>query len=97
MGDTFAQFEERDGVRLTWNVWPNSKLEATRCVIPFAALYTPTKRLAHMPVRQARSRQRLHACLRSSSSGLQHQRPGLSASVGRGSTAEGQGSSSPVG
>lgn len=47
----FAQLEEIDGVRLSWNIWPNSKLEATKCVIPFGALYTPNKRLPNMPVR----------------------------------------------
>ena len=51
MATDFAQLEEVDGVRLTWNIWPNSKLEATKCVIPFAALYTPNKRLPNMPVR----------------------------------------------
>eukprot|EP00879_Flechtneria_rotunda_P000388 GHRR01000481.1.p1 GENE.GHRR01000481.1~~GHRR01000481.1.p1 ORF type:complete len:762 (+),score=240.68 GHRR01000481.1:2399-4684(+) len=44
------QPEESDGIRLTWNLWPNSKLEATKCVIPFAAVYTPNKRLPNMPV-----------------------------------------------
>jgi hypothetical protein len=44
------QPEETDGVRLTFNIWPNSKLEATKCVVPFAALYTPNKRLPNMPV-----------------------------------------------
>eukprot|EP00775_Hariotina_reticulata_P005919 gene5919-6159_t len=42
--------EETDGIRLTWNLWPNSKLEATKCVIPFAAMYTPNKSLPNMPV-----------------------------------------------
>ncbi|CAI5469938.1 unnamed protein product [Closterium sp. Yama58-4] len=46
----FADLEAVDGVRLTWNVWPNSKVEATKCVVPFAALYTPVKRLPDMPV-----------------------------------------------
>lgn len=46
----FNQPEETDGVRLTWNMWPNSKLEATKCVIPFAAVYTPSKHLPSMPV-----------------------------------------------
>lgn len=46
----FAQPEENDGIRLTWNIWPNSRLEATKCVIPFAALYSPSKRLPSMPV-----------------------------------------------
>lgn len=46
----FAALEEADGVRLTWNIWPNSRLEATKCVIPFAALYTPNRKLPNMPV-----------------------------------------------
>lgn len=46
----FAALEEVDGIRMTWNVWPNSKLEATKCVIPFATLYTPNRRLPGMPV-----------------------------------------------
>ena len=48
----FAELEEADGVRLAWNVWPNSRLEAAKCVVPFAALYTPAKPLASMPVRR---------------------------------------------
>ncbi len=48
----FAQLEDIDGVRLTWNIWPNSKLEATKCVIPFAAVYTPNKQIPTMPVRE---------------------------------------------
>ncbi|GBF99075.1 hypothetical protein Rsub_11846 [Raphidocelis subcapitata] len=46
----FNAVEETDALRLTWNLWPNSKIEATRCVIPFAAIYTPNKRLPNMPV-----------------------------------------------
>ncbi|MEW5313173.1 MAG: hypothetical protein WDW38_004762 [Sanguina aurantia] len=46
----FGQLEDNDGVRLSWNIWPNSKLEATKCVIPFAAVYTPNKRLPSMTV-----------------------------------------------
>jgi hypothetical protein len=38
-------------VRLSWNVWPNSRLEATKCVVPFGALYTPLKALANLQVR----------------------------------------------
>ena len=29
------------GVRLSWNVWPSSRIEATRTVVPISALYTP--------------------------------------------------------
>lgn len=37
------QNEERDGVRFTWNVWPSSRLEATRLVVPVGCLYQPLK------------------------------------------------------
>ena len=37
-------------MRLTWNVWPNSRIEATKCVIPFASMYTPCKRLQNLMV-----------------------------------------------
>ena len=32
------------------NVWPNSKIEATKCVVPFGAVVTPRKPLPEMPV-----------------------------------------------
>ncbi|RYE99643.1 MAG: hypothetical protein EOO41_00770 [Methanobacteriota archaeon] len=35
----FHSVEDRDGLRFTWNEWPVSKLEASRAVIPLAALY----------------------------------------------------------
>jgi protein transport protein SEC23 len=37
--------EETMGVRLSFHCWPSSRLEATRCVAPFGALYTPLKKL----------------------------------------------------
>lgn len=47
MMSTFDEFiqqnEDRDGVRFTWNVWPSSRLEATRLVVPIAVLYQPLK------------------------------------------------------
>ncbi|MCL7029783.1 hypothetical protein MKW94_004214 [Papaver nudicaule] len=30
-----------DGVRMSWNVWPRSKVEASKCVIPIAASISP--------------------------------------------------------
>ena len=45
--DYIQSQEDRDGVRLSWNVWPSSRLEATRMVVPLAALYTPLKVLKH--------------------------------------------------
>lgn len=47
----FASLEEQDGVRLSWNIWPNSRIEATKSVIPFASIYTPKKRLQHLQAR----------------------------------------------
>lgn len=41
----FAEFEEMDGVRWSWMTWPSSRLEATRCIVPFGCMYTPLKRL----------------------------------------------------
>jgi len=47
--EAFLQREERDGVRWSWNVWPTSRLEATRMVIPVGCMYTPMKKIAGMP------------------------------------------------
>mmetsp|Transcript_10397 Transcript_10397/g.29602 ORF Transcript_10397/g.29602 Transcript_10397/m.29602 type:complete len:756 (+) Transcript_10397:156-2423(+) len=46
----FHELEEADGVRMTWNIWPSSKLEAAKCVIPFAAIVSPTKQLSNLMV-----------------------------------------------
>ena len=51
----FSELEAREGVRLSWNVWPNTKLEATKCVLPFAALVTPCKKLRDCPVSPGRA------------------------------------------
>lgn len=37
------------GTRLSWNVWPSSRIEATRTVVPIAALYTPLKEREDLP------------------------------------------------
>eukprot|EP01103_Thecamoeba_quadrilineata_P000276 TRINITY_DN1022_c0_g1_i3.p1 TRINITY_DN1022_c0_g1~~TRINITY_DN1022_c0_g1_i3.p1 ORF type:complete len:507 (-),score=63.05 TRINITY_DN1022_c0_g1_i3:800-2320(-) len=37
--------EERDGVRFSWNVWPISRIDATRAVVPLACSYTPFKKI----------------------------------------------------
>ena len=31
------------------NVWPNSRLEAAKCVLPLGALYTPLRPIAELP------------------------------------------------
>jgi len=38
---------------MPWNIWPSSRVEALKCVIPFSALYTPNKPLQHLQVRCA--------------------------------------------
>eukprot|EP00529_Nitzschia_sp_RCC80_P018280 CAMPEP_0113499964 /NCGR_PEP_ID=MMETSP0014_2-20120614/32043_1 /TAXON_ID=2857 /ORGANISM="Nitzschia sp." /LENGTH=815 /DNA_ID=CAMNT_0000394203 /DNA_START=1 /DNA_END=2448 /DNA_ORIENTATION=- /assembly_acc=CAM_ASM_000159 len=40
-----TQLEEMAGTRLSFHCWPSSRLEATRCVAPIGALYTPLKKL----------------------------------------------------
>jgi protein transport protein SEC23 len=37
--------EELSGVRMSFHTWPSGRLEATRSVVPFGALYTPIKKL----------------------------------------------------
>ncbi|XP_071150822.1 protein transport protein Sec23B-like, partial [Mytilus edulis] len=43
------QNEDRDGTRFSWNVWPSSRIEATRMVIPLGCLLTPIKERADLP------------------------------------------------
>ncbi|KNC55535.1 copii coat protein [Thecamonas trahens ATCC 50062] len=35
--------EAVDGIRFAWNVWPSSKVEATRMVVDHSCMYTPLK------------------------------------------------------
>ena len=37
------------GVRLSWNVWQSSRVEAARMVVPISALYTPLKQRDDLP------------------------------------------------
>ena len=46
----FAELERKEGVRLSWNAWPSSRIEATRVVLPFGAVCTPVKAMEGMPV-----------------------------------------------
>ena len=46
----FAELEKKEGVRLSWNAWPSSRIEATRVVSPFGAICTPVKAMDGMPV-----------------------------------------------
>ncbi|CAN0898590.1 Protein transport protein SEC23 [Linum grandiflorum] len=41
--------EGLDGVRMTWNVWPRTKVEASKCVIPLAACISPIRHHPDIP------------------------------------------------
>ena len=41
--------EESDGVRFSFSVWPTSRLEATRCVVPLGCYYSPLAKIADAP------------------------------------------------
>ncbi|KAJ2229540.1 GTPase-activating protein S23, partial [Coemansia sp. RSA 485] len=45
----FEAIEDQDGVRCSWNVLPNTRIEATRCVVPVSALYTVLKDRPNVP------------------------------------------------
>ena len=46
----FHEVEATDGVRFSWNVWPSSRLEATRMVVPLGCMYTPLKAIDELPL-----------------------------------------------
>ncbi len=46
---SFEQVKDQDGVRLSWNVFVSSRLEATRNVVPIACQYTMLKKRADLP------------------------------------------------
>lgn len=32
-----------DGIQMTWNLWPHSRIDAQRLVVPVTAFFTPLK------------------------------------------------------
>lgn len=42
--DYFYQKEDTDGVRFSVNVWPSSKAEQAKMMLPFGCMYSPLKR-----------------------------------------------------
>ncbi|KAG0090329.1 GTPase-activating protein S23 [Podila epicladia] len=46
----FEEIEDQDGIRFSFNAWPASRIEATRTVVPIAALYTPLKEREDLPL-----------------------------------------------
>ncbi|GAB1599854.1 protein transport protein Sec23A-like isoform X1 [Argonauta hians] len=47
--DYIQQNEDRDGIRFSWNVWPSSRIEATRMIVPLGSLFTPLKERVDLP------------------------------------------------
>ncbi|KAJ4969061.1 hypothetical protein NE237_015762 [Protea cynaroides] len=45
----FLDPEGVDGVRMTWGVWPRTKVEASKCVIPIAATISPIRSHPDIP------------------------------------------------
>ncbi|KAJ3450735.1 protein transport protein sec23 [Anaeramoeba flamelloides] len=45
----FLQNEDTNGIRWSWNVFPNSKEEESRFIVPLGCLYTPKKEIKTMP------------------------------------------------
>ncbi|KAI9809675.1 MAG: GTPase-activating protein S23 [Sarcosagium campestre] len=52
MKEQWGDIEDRDGIRLSWNTFPSSRMEASRLVVPIGALYTPLKERADAPILQ---------------------------------------------
>ncbi|KFY87807.1 hypothetical protein V500_06746 [Pseudogymnoascus sp. VKM F-4518 (FW-2643)] len=50
--EQWGEMEDRDGIRLSWNVFPSSRMEASRLVVPIGALYTPLKEKPDTPLLQ---------------------------------------------
>ncbi|KAJ7535739.1 hypothetical protein O6H91_12G044100 [Diphasiastrum complanatum] len=46
----FNELELSEGLRLAWNAWPSSRIEAARMVIPFGIMCTPLMSLSDVPV-----------------------------------------------
>lgn len=45
----YEAIEERDAVRFSWNVWPSSRVDAGKLVVPIACMYTPLKERPDLP------------------------------------------------
>ncbi|KAJ5342691.1 hypothetical protein N7541_011815 [Penicillium brevicompactum] len=50
--DQWSDVEDRDGIRLSWNTFPSTRMEASRLVVPIAAVYTPLKEKPDSPLLQ---------------------------------------------
>ena len=44
------QTEDTDGVRFNWNLWPSTRIEAAKLVLPLGCLYTPLRESQTRPL-----------------------------------------------
>lgn len=49
---TIADQEARDGVRMTWNAFPGSRIEQQRLLLPLGCMYTPLKQVKQVQQNQ---------------------------------------------
>lgn len=54
MSSSFQDFiesaEDVDGVRFNWNIWPQTRVEAAKIVLPLGCLFTPLKESSTRPL-----------------------------------------------
>lgn len=48
--DFVESAEDVDGIRWNWNVWPSSRVDAAKIVLPLACLFTPLKESVSRPL-----------------------------------------------
>lgn len=41
--EQWSEVEDRDGIRLSWNTFPSTRMEASRLIVPIGVNYTPLK------------------------------------------------------
>lgn len=42
--------EDIDGIRFNWNVWPQTRIEAAKIVLPLGCLFTPLRESQSRPL-----------------------------------------------
>jgi len=56
MATSFQDFieasEDVDGIRFNWNIWPSTRVEAAKIVLPLGCLFTPMKESTTRPLPQ---------------------------------------------
>ncbi|KAI9706266.1 MAG: GTPase-activating protein S23 [Bogoriella megaspora] len=50
--EQWSEVEDREGVRLSWNTFPSSRMEASRLVVPIGVVITPLKEQSDKPLLQ---------------------------------------------